>query len=415
MNLLRTIADHARDPLYKNSFFILLTPIVGAGFGFIFWTLAAKLYLAQDVGIATALISSLKLLALLSRFGLDLSTIRFFPEHDKSKVFSTSTIITMAFTVFFGIIFIIGIDLFSPKLHLLKSLTNSLVFLIFLFASSLVVLIGISFVGLRKAEFYFLQNLLVGSRILFIFPFVYLGAMGIFGAAGISLILSILVSLVYLHRSGIRPTFRVDTVFLNDALHFSAGNYLAALFISGPNWILPIVVLNILGAEQTAYYYIAFAIVSLLFMIPNAISTSLFVEGSHGEALKRITIKSVLAIFSLLIPAVLFLYFAGGWLLGIIGTDYSANGFEVLRVMVLASFFVAVNSIYYSIKRIQKDVKGLVILSGIVFVLLIGLSYPLMLQFGIVGLGYAWLISYGLSSLVVAGTVKKDGWNLNRT
>ena len=103
-NPLRAIADHARDPLYKNSFFILLTPIVGAGFGFIFWTLAAKLYLAQDVGIATALISSLKLLALLSRFGLDLSIIRFFPEYDKNKVFSASTIITMAFTVFFGIL-----------------------------------------------------------------------------------------------------------------------------------------------------------------------------------------------------------------------------------------------------------------------------------------------------------------------
>ena len=125
----------------------------------------------------------------------------------------------------------------------------------------------------------------------------------------------------------------------------------------------------------------------------------------------------MLAIVSLLIPAVLSLYFAGGWLLGIIGTDYSANGFEVLRDMVLASFFVAVNSIYYSIKRIQKDVKGLVLLSGIVFVLLIGLSYPLMLQFGIVGLGYAWLISYGLSSFVIAGTAKKVGWNLkqNRT
>ena len=47
--------------------------------------------------------------------------------------------------------------------------------------------------------------------------------------------------------------------------------------------ILPIMVLNVLGAEQAAYYYIAYAIAALLFMIPSAISMSLFVEGSHGE------------------------------------------------------------------------------------------------------------------------------------
>jgi hypothetical protein len=35
MNLLKTILHHARDPLYKNSFFIMLTSISSAGFGFI--------------------------------------------------------------------------------------------------------------------------------------------------------------------------------------------------------------------------------------------------------------------------------------------------------------------------------------------------------------------------------------------
>jgi len=86
--------------------------------------------------------------------------------------------------------------------------------------------------------------------------------------------------------SGIRVGLAIDRGFLNDAFHFSAGNYLAGLFITCPNLILPIMVLNTLGAEQAAYYYIAFAIASLLFMIRNAVSMSLFVEGSHDEALK---------------------------------------------------------------------------------------------------------------------------------
>ena len=78
--------------------------------------------------------------------------------------------------------------------------------------------------------------------------------------------------------------------------------------MAAPNLILPIMVLNVLGAEQAAYYYIAYAIAALLFMIPNAISMSLFVEGSHGEALKRTVVKSLVTIFSLLVPAAAVLY-----------------------------------------------------------------------------------------------------------
>ena len=58
----KALKKYLNDPLYKNSFFVMLTSISNAGFGFIFWMLAAKLYPKEDVGIATALISSMALL-----------------------------------------------------------------------------------------------------------------------------------------------------------------------------------------------------------------------------------------------------------------------------------------------------------------------------------------------------------------
>ena len=42
-------AQKLRDPLYKNSFFIMLSSIINAGFGFFFWMIAARLYSAEDV------------------------------------------------------------------------------------------------------------------------------------------------------------------------------------------------------------------------------------------------------------------------------------------------------------------------------------------------------------------------------
>lgn len=404
MNIFRRLP---KDPLYKNSFFIMLTSASAAAFGFIFWMLAAKLYPKEDVGVATALISSLFLLILLSRFGLDQSIIRFFPEKDKGKVFGTSAIITTFFAILFGIIFILGVNVWSPELRIVKK--YALLYLIFLIATSITSLAGTSFVASRKAEYYFFQNLLVGSRIVFLFPLVFFGALGIFSSMGISFMLALMFSTFLLLKLGLKPA-GIDKKFLNDTFHFSAGNYIAGLLITAPNMILPIMVLNVLGAGETAHYYITFAIVSLLFIIPGAVSTSLFVEGSHGEALKKTTLKSIFAIFSLLIPAVIILYFFGEFVLKLIGKDYAAGGLHLLRIMALSSFFVAICRIYFSIKRVQKDIKGLILLSALIFALLLGLSYPFMLKFGIVGVGYAWMIGYGLNSLVVGVMVWKKGW-----
>ena len=404
------VQHHLRDPLLKNSIFIMLTSISGAGFGFIFWMLAAKLYTPQDVGIATALISSMALLVLLSRFGLDFSIIRFFPGADKSRIFSTSALITTSFAILFGAVFIAGVDILSPELHLLKSPQNAALFLVFLAASSVTALTAISFIAIRKAAFQFLQSIIVGSRILFLIPLIALGAIGIFGAVGISFVLALAAALVLLVRSGVRPRLVIDRGFLNEAFRFSAGNYLAGLLVAAPNMILPIMVLNVLGAEQAAYYYIAYAIASLLFMIPGAISMSLFVEGSHGEALKRTVVKSLVVIFSLLVPAAVVLYVCGGWVLGMVGAEYAAGGAGVLRVMVAASLFVGVNSVYFAIKRVQKDVRGIVVLSGVVFVSLVGLGYVFMLMFGVVGVGYAWLVGNGVGCVCVGVMVWREGW-----
>lgn len=399
-----------RDPLFKNSLYNMLTSIFSSGLGFLFWLIAAKLYIEKDVGLATALISSISLLILFSRFGFDSSIIRFLPTNDRSTVFSTSAIITTLFALIFGVIFIIFIDVLSPELHFLKMPHNASLYLLFLAVNSILSLTGVAFVAIRKSEYQFFKSIVSGSRVIFVMLFVGLGAFGIFDAIGMSFIVTLLFSFFLLAHSKIKPKFAIDRNFLNDAFHFSLGNYFAVLLMSAPIQIIPILVLNTTGAEESAYYYISFSIVSLLFMIPDSISMSLFVEGSHGKELKKTVLKSVFAVFSILIPSVAFLYFGGGWILDIFGKSYSENGLELLRIMIFTSIFMAINSIYFSIKRIQKDVKVLVVISGLVGGLLIILGYVFLVIFGIIGIGYAWVISYGIGSLIVLTLIWKEGW-----
>lgn len=389
------------DSLFKNAFFLMLSSISTAGFGFIFWFLAAKFYSASDVGIATGIMSSMTLIVNLSRFGLDYSIIRFFPTHDKCKVFSTSTVISTLIALIFGLIFISGINSFSPELSFLRSPLYTLFYFISLTSSSVIFMAGIFFVAIREAEFQLYLNLIVGSRVLFVILFISLGAIGIFYAVGASFFIAFLISLVLILKSGTDLKLKIDRKFLTDSFNFSAGNFLTGLFMTVPNTLLPIMILNMHLVEQAAYYYIVFGIVSLLFMIPESISTSLFVEGSNGQSLKKTVIQSLVIIFLLLTPIALFFYLYGSLILGFIGQDYVAGGSGVFRLMIFASFFVVVNNVYFAIKRIQKDTKEITLLSGIIFVLLIGLAYLLIPVLGIEGIGYAWIISYGIGALII--------------
>jgi len=393
-------AEKLRDPLYKNSFFIMLSSITNAGFGFFFWMIAARLYSAEDVGIATALWSSLVLIILLSRLGFDFSIIRFFPNGDKSRILSTSVVISTLFAIALGLLFVAKINIFSPKLHLLKNPLYASIFLTTVLTYSVISLTAQSFIALRRGEFYFFQTVVQVSRIVVVFFLTFLGAMGIFGSFSLSLSLALIIALLLINRM-IGYSLSIDKSYIKESFRFSAGNYFANLFSFAPNQILPIMVLNLLGAEKAAYYYIAFAIARLIFMIPNAISMSLFVEGSHGESLRKIVFRSIVAIACLLTPVIVFVYFLGSHILQFFGKSY-IQAFELLRLFALSSFFVAIVYVYLAVKRVQIGVKNIIFLNSLTCLLLLLLSYLLIPKTGIVGVGYSWIISYSIGTLVVA-------------
>ncbi|KUG20467.1 MAG: polysaccharide biosynthesis protein [Methanomicrobiaceae archaeon] len=405
---LQELRQHLMDPLYKNSFFIMLTSASSAGFGFFFWMLAARLYPSSDVGIATALISSMGMLILLSKLGFDQSIIRFFPHRDKSSVLGTAVTVTTLFSLLLGIGFIATVEIWSPELTIVREI--ALLYILFLIANSVTAFIGASFVALRRAELYFFQSLLFGSRLLLLVPLVALGAIGIFSALGLSFVIALAVSVFLLFRSGVGLTW-IDRGFLKASVNYSAGNYVAGLFATAPGLILPVLVLNILGAEQTAYYYIAYALVTILFLIPTAFTTSLFVEGCNGEQLKKSVMKSLLGIYALLLPAVVVLFVFGETLLGLIGQDY-VEGLHLLRIFAVSSFFFSLAEVYISIKKVQDGIRSLILVSCVIFVLLLAFSYLFMGVFGLAGVGYAWVLTYALVGAgVISAMMRRYFWN----
>ena len=401
------VRHHLQEPLIRNSFFIMASSLVAAGFGFFFWMIAARLYSQADVGIATALMSSMGLLILISRLGLDQSVIRFFPSRDKNRVLGTALLVPTAVALGAGLIFIAAVDVISPELTIVKTVAP--LYLAFLGTYSITWVFEGAFNALRKSEHYFTLNLLYGSRILFLPPLIFLGAMGIFSAYGLSFVLGLILSLFLLSRCSVRPALCVDRVFLREAWQFSAGAYIAGILMSAPNMVIPIMVLHVLGAESTASYYITYAIVSILFMIPYAVTTSPFVEGSHGGEMKRSVFRTLASMFALLIPAIIGLSLFGEQILNLIGKDY-VEGMALLRVLAFSAIFVSVCQTFISIAKVRNDLRSLIVISSFVSVALLGLGFTLMHLFGLIGMGYAWLITYVLGTILVVLILKRKGW-----
>lgn len=413
MNLTRLknyheLKQYLKDPLYKNSFFLVLGRSLNVTCGFFFWILAARLYSIEDLGIATALISSLSLVMLFSRFGFDFSLIRFLPLDNKSNVFNTCLIITTIASLFIGMFYISGINLFSPGLSFLQDPKYTFIFLFFALLNSVALMTGNTFLAIRKAEYYFFQNIFLALRIPLLIPLVFLGASGIFAACGLAYLLAAMFAFPFLSKF-IKFDFHPDKKFIKESFRFSSGNYFSKIFSEVPLLILPIMVLNFLGEAETAKYYLAYAIGNLVFIVPDALSTSLFVEGSHGEGLKKNAIRAVLGIYAFLIPAAFLIYFFGGLLLGFLGKNY-LEALTLLKIFVLSSFLIAIYDLFIPIQNVRMKVESIVKLNFAWFLLILGLSYVFLFKFGIVGIGYAWAITFGVLDLIIIVFVKKMGW-----
>jgi O-antigen/teichoic acid export membrane protein len=393
----------------------MTTSAVMALLGFFFWVVVARFYTEAEVGYSSAIISAISLIAVLSLVGLDSSLIRFLPQAEKPRqlINSSFTITTLISMVIAGI-FVAGIELWSPTLNFIKgNAVFSTVFIVItpLFASSC--LVGSTFTAKRRAGFVLSVNTIT-SLIRIPLPMVFamfFHSFGIVASWGIALGISMAFALflflprVQKHYTPV-PTLKLDLI--KNIWKYSGGNYLVSFLAFFPATILPLMVVNLLGPVQNAYFYIAWMMGTLLFAIPLGVSHSLFAEGSHFHGkLKEQVAKALKFNFLLLVPAIILLILIGKWLLLVFGQSYSSNALTLLRILAISSLPLSINYIYISILRVNYRIKELVTIWGFIAITMLVISYLVIPATGIIGIGYAWLGIHGAAALYSLISLKR--------
>jgi len=400
------------NPLYRNSLFNMASTFILGGLGFVFWIIIARLYKTESVGIATTLISIMTLLSSFTILGLNVSLNRFLPKSTQKNALINSTFVIVTVVTFLAtVVFLLGLQFFSPQLLFLRSnLFYSISFILFVIFCSWNILVESTFMAFRAAGNILLKNIIISTTKL-VLPFVLitLGAYGIFSATASAFALGVLMSVtILITRFKIRPSIAVNIPLVKKTSAYSFANYMADFMFNMPALILPVIILNVLSAKFVAYYYIASMIQNILLIIPTATSQALLTEGSYDEdELKKHVKKAVVTIFAILLPATAIIVLIGNIFLKFFGKNYALEAFSFLQLYSISTLFTALLLISNAIMNVRHQIKSLIVANVFAAVLTLWLSYAF-ISGKLVGIGWGWIIGQGIAGIVSLGFIMRN-------
>ena len=162
-------------------------------------------------------------------------------------------------------------------------------------------------------------------------------------------------SLVVLIRRGhrFRPTLSVSAT--RDIRRFSAGMYVASIIGALPQTVLPLIVLSRVGSKGSAYWSVAIAIASFLFLLPSLINQALMPEISARPTERRhLMRRCAILITVVVVPALIVTYLAAPYVLALFGHTYVAGSLVTLRWLILAAFLTMLSYLTGAILFLAK-------------------------------------------------------------
>jgi O-antigen/teichoic acid export membrane protein len=409
----------AREPLFANAGYLMTTEALSSLFGFFYWGLAARFYHPGEVGTATAVLSAAALVSGLAGLGIGNGIIRFLPEaHGAAQLVNSACTLVVLTGLVVGGAFLTGLSIWSPSLVLLQhSATAAIGFLLFGIVLTLNATIQSVFVAHRLALYVFIHSLIIHLvRLPLVAMLAGLQTAGLVLSTGLGFCLALALSLVVLLPKldagyRLRPQLSFRVLFV--LLPFSMGNHVSGLLAQSSRMLLPLVILEKLGPVASGHAYIAWVLGSFLATPGIALAGSAFAEGANAPHNSALILTRAAIAGLLLTSLIAFLVWTGAhWLLLTFGHTYAEASAGLLRWLAAAAPLTLVSQLYFTQLRIQKRLRSLMLGSGALAAVTLGISLWLMPRFGIAATGMGWAIGNGL--VVTAGLISTRHWMMSK-
>lgn len=406
-----------REGLITSGFFLATSNSLQAVFGFLFWLLAARLFSAREVGLASALVAATAVLSYVGQCGFDVTFVALLPaSKDRSALINIGLLSVCAVSMVAAAVYAVAAPVFTPSLDFIR--TNYLYFIAFLIVTTLIAVNGVTdgaLVSFRLSRYNALIDGLIqgGTKVIGLSLVVGWGVMGIFSAYGIAALLAVSASIALMSRRlSYTPALPTSLRPLATALRYSGLSYVANLINHAPLFLVPLFILRGSGPVAAATFFVALQIANVLYGILTALGQSLLAEGSQPEAnIRPLGKGSAIAFSAIAFPAAMGLALLAGPVLSLFGGTYETEGRTLLVVLAVGSIAVALNIWSSTLLKLRYQLKPL-IATNVVYTLSVCILAMLWRSHSLTWIGLAWISGYlaaGIANSAVLIRVSRTG------
>jgi O-antigen/teichoic acid export membrane protein len=408
-----------RNPLYRSGYALVANTVGTTALGVVYWALATHLYSKQAVGQNSALFSALLLASSIAQLNLYNTLPRFLAPARRmaGRLIVYSYSVTTVVSLVTGIAFV----LIMPRLSAHWQFLGDSAPLAGLFVAAMLVwgifaLEDAALTGLGRAVVVPIENTGYGvvKLVVLLAVATAMPTTGIMFSWVVPLAVCIPVVnwLIFARYLPSRETAQLSPeVSRGEILRHASADFTGSLFGQAYATLPALLVLSILGATASGYFYIAWTISFGLHLVAQNFATSLLAEGAAAPHRLAELTRGVLARSMLLITAGALVMIAGSHLiLGIYGTSYARHGAILLSLLALGMIPRGVVLMALSLDRIAGRTGRAALTQIALATVVLGGTVVLLRRNGIEGVGLAWLSAHVLVAAVrlpvVIGTAR---------
>jgi O-antigen/teichoic acid export membrane protein len=335
------------DPMLRNAALGLVLTGLMAGAGALFWVIAARLAPAADVGLAGSLVTATEALAVLSLLGYNVALVRTMPTSERPAAdvrAAVSRVTLMAAGLALG--YALLLPLTSPRLAEVVHPAVVPLFALWVAATALNQLTDAVFLAVDRVVANLWVNGVAMGIVKCVLPFLMAGAgaFWLYGSVGTAAAIAALVSLAVIVARLPRGLWHQPSQQLRDQRRFAQAGYLFETLYLVPQLTFPLIVVNALGAEANARYFVSFQVVTMLNMLVYVVGHSMFASAERDPAHAHATVRrGGLTIVAATTAGAVALVVLAPYLLLVFGSGYADEGTDVLRILALGAFGVGIN------------------------------------------------------------------------
>lgn len=390
----------AKDPLVMNSVYLTSATVVTSLLGYVFWTVAARMYPAAAVGEAGAGISAMAFASLLGALGGSMSVLAELPGKSRPREWSATVTAPLVFTSATSAVAASAtVAVLSRTGHsafLYRDGWWVAAFVVGVVATTAAQVLESVWIAERQGIWFLGANSVFAVVKLAI---VALPVFTVFGATGIlsawSAVLAATTAgcvLLLIRLFGYRPRlagFRRQLWSMRESL---AGNYVISVGDQVTLYAVPVIVALKMSPEAAGWFYVAWKIGGFYAVFASAVGTSTFAEGSHRpHRVLHLAFAGMRAILPFVALGAAVTIVAGHLVLDVFGAQYAAHAYTLLVLLSLGAFPDAVVTIYRGVLRVHKRYRTAAAICWAVSLSRLALTALALGWWGIAGAGWAWL------------------------